>query len=68
MLTYPVTLRDIGKFERNKWYISVNVCAVDKEKKKKHLHEEKIADVEEGVGEKRKKTCKNRLSHKRLVL
>ena len=62
MLTYPVTLRDIGKFERIN-YISVNVYSVDKEKKKKHSNEEKIA--EEGERKKRKTSCKNRLSHKR---
>ena len=67
MLTYPVTLRDIGKFKRIN-NISVNVYSVDKEKMKKHYNEEKIADVVEGEREKRKRSCKNRLSHKRQKL
>ena len=45
--------------------ISVNIYSVDKEKKKKHSDEEKIADVEEDEGGKRKTSCKNRLSHER---
>ena len=63
MLTYPVTLRDIGKFERIN-DISVNVVLT----KKNRRNILKKKELEEGEREKRKTSCRNCLSHKRKKL
>ena len=70
MLTYPVALRDIGKFERVN-DISINIYGVDKcrtkKKQQKRSTEDVISDVVGGVERKRKLPCKKRPSKKRRL-
>ena len=60
MLTYPVALRDIDKFEREN-NISVNVYGVDKCRSKKKSFNKEIS-VERVAGKKRKQSCRKRPS------
>ena len=65
MLTYPVALNDINKFETENT-ISVNVYVIDKCRTKKKQSAEKHVDVLESGG-KRKQPSKKRSSKKRKV-